>query len=939
MKRRPLSAVLARMSLGALCFSFTLGGCGATNTSRTKEVPQSAEHCDRQELGTCEQTILASVHEGRDARGWVRAYMDARGSGDPWFVLWNQALAANESKLPLVISEGGDVLAGHASTKAKLIKLDPLPSPASISTDALLVAVGEAAHLDIIVRARAVSTEVHRENPLPEVTEIFPRDPLAPFMMGLPPLVRDDHALSHLDADLELASAIRAAVDHASVFRYVEAAKEAEHIETLIRSRDPNVETTLRGRYVASLLASAGISFEATAPGATLAALGDPTLPEATTTTPYGDVLRLRETKDERIAFQKIGDRILKALHQDKQAAVRAMYAPRETCLQVSLDGFDAPDDLFLANWVGRTLQSSLASPRSSTNTTLALTDWLPRYETLVRNVDEANTTWSHAFALTQERGEIGGVSLRTTATHKRVDTLVAAHLAGLLQLVQTNPERVRLMSIVTLAYARGIIGTPALRDALVDLLRRAVETRMAHAADASALFEASAAGVLAATAYPTAIQGPVYGGLFSAFHDKLKKDFSRQTGWGVAGLFAADAVAGFLAGNPSDLGPVSREISRALEDPALPERSLGRLVAAAAQYLALGVNHELDADAVDVARWPASRKAARQALRQAVAGLNDPTAALSEALLDDVAMLGDQTMTAIATILQDKPSGGGPVCSNSNTGPSPAARRVLARVGDLRRKVLAHPALNKGGVGATRLRVAITVLSDAIDIVSRKRKDKPVTFTILFRRDTELHDVGSAVLPRRDLPVRMSIVPGSSSFRCRNSSATKAPEHPSRCSTHLLAPRRLVRARRLPILLWNLCLSTTRVRCERLANPIKLTCVCSARCSCRSSPNAPSAKTQFRLPTQVHRTWRGRYVLLNKSFAPEVVCLRIPRHTPRACVPPWLGLARIPRSPIKLCSSWMRFVSRARGNGRKRARCSRMRSRRSRQRASCCPA
>ncbi len=730
MKPRSSTSTLARTSLVTLCLSLALGGCGTTNTSVIKEAPRPTEHCDPKALGTCEQTILAAVREGRDARGLVRAYVDARGPKDPWFVLWDNALAAHESKQPLVISEGGDFWPAQASTKATRIKLEPLPSPASTTTDAFLVALGEAAHLDVIVHARASASNVRRENPPPEVTEIFPRDPLAPFMMGLPPLLRDDHALTHLDDDLELAASIRSAVEHASAFRYVEAAKEAEHLDALISKRDPNAETTLRARYTSSLLASAGVSLEAPS-GSTPAPASDPTLPDAAMTTRYGDLLRLRATKDERVAFQQIGERILNALSPDKHKAVRAIYAPREACLQVPLDGFDAPEDLFLANWVGRTLQPSLASSKSTTGSALGLTEWLPQYETLVRNVDEADSTWAHAYALTQERGEIGGISLRSTVTHKRVDTLVSAHLAGLSQLVQTNPERVRLMSIVTLAYARGIVGTPTLRDALVDLLRRAVETRMVRAQDASALFESTAAGVLAATAYPAAIQGPVYSGLFSAFHDKLEQDFSKQTGWSVAGLYAADAVAGFLAGNPPDLGPVAREISRSLEDPKLPERSLGRLVAAAAHYLALGVNHELDPDAVDAARWPASRKAARTALREAVAGLSDPSAALSEALLDDVAMLGDQTMTALAAMIQDKPSGGGPVCSNSDAGPSPAARRVLARVGDLRRKVLAHPSVAKGGASVSRLRVAITVLSDAIDIVSRKRKDKPVAFTI----------------------------------------------------------------------------------------------------------------------------------------------------------------------------------------------------------------
>ncbi len=719
----------ARGALGAMCLSVVMGGCGTTNNLPAKVEPHAAIHCDRASLGTCEQTILAMVREGHEAQAHVSAYVDARGAQDPWFVLWNHMRSAMVTKQPLVLSEDGDFLAGREPKKAKVAALAALPPPSSTNVEALLVAFGETAGLDVIVRVRKSTADGQRENARPEVIQLFPHDPLAPFMAGLSPLVRDDDALAHLDADLELAKSIRTVVDHASAFKYVDAARAAEHLEELVRSRDASAETTLRARYVLSLIASAGIAFEP--PPGTTSTTTDPTVPDAAHATPYGDLLRVRMAKDEHVIFQQVGDRIVQALSEDKRAAMRALFAREESCVAVPLDGFDGPDDLFLAHTIGRRLAPSLSSTRSSSSSGLELTAWLSRYDSLVRSVDEARSTWAHAFALTQERGEIGGISLSTTATHKRVNTLVAAHLSGLLELVQTHPERVRLMSIVTLAYARGIIGTPTLRDSLVDLLRRAVETRIARAPAAGALFESSVAGVLAATAYPAAIQGPVYSGLFSAYHDKLKRDFSGQTGWGVAGLFAADAAAGFLAGNPPELGPVAGEISRALADPNLPERPLGRLVAAAARYLALGVGDELDPDAVDAARWPAPRKAARDALREAVAGLSDPGASLSATLLDDVTMLGDQTMTAVAVILKDKPKSSGPVCAGTSAGLNPEARRVLARVGDLRRKILANPSLGKGGPAVGRLRIAVTLLSDVTDILSRKKKDKPVAFTI----------------------------------------------------------------------------------------------------------------------------------------------------------------------------------------------------------------
>lgn len=717
-----------RALLGALAFAFAFGGCGTPKALRTNDSSKVAIVCDRNALETCEQSILAMVREGRTVLPHVDAYVAARGANDPWFVLWDHVRAAAKTNQPLFLVEGGTPPAsGPIPTKATIARVDSLPAPASTTVESLLLALLKGAEVEMVVRMR--TSRLRGQMPQPEVTQFFPNDPLAPFMAGLAPIVRDDGALEHLPADIQLATAIRVAVDHASAFRYVDAAREAERIQELVRTRDPNSEPTLRARYLLSLFAGAGISFEVSA-GAS-SPQTNPTLPDASLATPYGDLLRVRAFKDERAAFRVVGERIVAALAENKRAAMRALYAPEDACVEVPFDAFDAPDDLFLAHWIGRRLAPTLANSGQSTTSGFGLTDWLPRYEALVRNVDEARTTWAHAFALTQERGELGGISLAATPTYKRVDALVGAHLAGLLQLVQTHPERVRLMSIVTLAYARGIIGSPMLRDGLVDLLRRAVETRIARASDASALFDASVAGVLAATAYPTAIQAPVYTGLFTAFHDKLNRDFSRQTGWGVAGLFAADTLAGFVAGSPPDLGPAASEISRALADPALPERSIGRLVAASARYLALGANHELDPDAVDASRWPVARRAARDVLREAVAGLSDSAAPLSAGLLDDIAMLGDQTMTVVASFAQEKPASSGPVCASTNAGPSPAVRRALARIGDLRRKILANPSLAKEGPGVSRVRLAVTLLSDAIDIVSRKKKDSPIAFTI----------------------------------------------------------------------------------------------------------------------------------------------------------------------------------------------------------------
>ena len=153
--------------------------------------------------------------------------------------------------------------------------------------------------------------------------------------------------------------------------------------------------------------------------------------------------MRVKTAKDQRAAWQAVGERILARTPEGKRAALRSLYGPEEACLESGPVTFQSPDDLAFAYTLGHTLSPSLgASARTRNQSQLA--EWIPRYEALVRAVDDARTTWSHAFAITQQRGEIAGISLSSTQTHRRTTTLVSAHLAALSQLQQAYPERLR---------------------------------------------------------------------------------------------------------------------------------------------------------------------------------------------------------------------------------------------------------------------------------------------------------------------------------------------------------------------------------------------------------------------------------------------------------------------------------------------------------------
>ncbi|MDI1444724.1 hypothetical protein [Polyangium sp. 6x1] len=738
--KRAVRAVVSAMAL-----ILAAGSCVAPPPPKTTAT--SGVRCDKDALATCEGAIAAAAREERDPTALLDAYAAARAerdAADPWASLWRDAKSEPKmrgAKSVVLREQDPPSLRVSERKGAVEIRTGPLPRPASIDAAALLAAMGTSLGWETIARIRVDAKTL---------TEIFPNDPLRPFMAGLPPVVqdilsRDPEAV--LDLDLEIAQAVRRTAEHAASFRYVDAAGEAERLSKLLDRRSAaserrpshpseDAEPVLRGRYLLTLLESAGIALEPpegawSSPYPNARSSGPPGPDTLRDGTPYGHLLRVRAAEDDGATWKVLGEAILAAAPEGKREGLRALFGPQEACVAAPPPSFQGPDDLAFAYAMGRALTPSLSLDTTRKNL-LPLAAWLPRYDAFVRAVDDARTTWAHAFALTQQRGELSGISLAQTPTFRRVSTLVSAHLAALAQLHQAHPDRMRSMSVVTLAYAPGLVADATLRDALVDLLRRTIEERIGRAKDASEVFEAAFTGILAATAYPAAIQSAFYSGLLGAFRKKLDGDLARQSGWGVAGLFTADALVRMLLGERPDLDAAALRIGQALGDPSVARRPLARLAASVARYLALGSAGKLDPDAADPARFPADRKAARDALREAIAGLGEGAEPMPAGLLEDVVTLGDQTIAALATVLLDKPSGAEPTCA-AKGGPSPAARRVLARLGDVRRRILASPSYAKGDSATIRrARFVVTILSDAIDVASpRKNKAAPFTFVI----------------------------------------------------------------------------------------------------------------------------------------------------------------------------------------------------------------
>jgi hypothetical protein len=713
-----------RAALAAICLFASAASCGTTTPA-----PRTADaevHCDKDALAACEGAMAGASGNGARLRGLVDRYAEARAAKDPrdpWGDVWKAVKApGGPGAVVLLEASGGQNVRIDAAT-ARTVRAPSLPAPVAISRAALLVAMGEAAGIDVIVHVRG---------PKDEVSEIFPRDPLGPFLAGIAPVIRASAGLDRVADDLALAAAVQRAATHASAFRYVEAAKEADRITALVvAARDPHAEPTLRARYLLALLEGAGIALEPAAPMSRAARLDEPSPTVSPTGTTYGDLLRVRTARDERAAWEALGGRILAAVPEKRREAFSALFRSPETCTPVPSPPMEGVGDLVFASTLAGALSPEIIPGETSKHKhLLPLPAWLERYGALVRAVDGAGTAWAHAPALVQERGEIAGIRLATTPAYRRVTALVGAHLSALGRLEAAFPERFRALALVPLIYARGLLGDEPLRSALGSVLERSVTDRLARAEGARGVFEAAITGALAGSAYPEPIQSAYYAALSRAFSDKLRKDLTRQEGWGVAGLFATEATLRLATGAGGELGTAADEISRALGDPALAYAPAARLARSAARYAALAHARKLDPDA-DPARLPVERRTARDALREAILGLADGGPQLSERLADDVANLGDGTLAALVGTALDKPASAQPSCDDAASGPSPALQRSLARLGTLRRRILASPAYRKGDTAAVRrVRLLVTLLSDALDLAARPR-DKRAAFVV----------------------------------------------------------------------------------------------------------------------------------------------------------------------------------------------------------------
>jgi len=725
---------LVRLAL--LLTAVAAAGCGSTPTPATPVAGNAA--CAAGDAAGCEQALLTATAaelpkllESYDATlrkgGAGGTTGDAPSTKGGWAALWG-GLTAHPGRLAAVHDGGHAALLRGLSEDVWVLPHEM--QPRAVAVERLVLALAAKAGRSHVLYLSGPASA-------PVAWHLFPTDPLAPHLPAVPAMVVGAPGRPRLQQDVALARGVQEALSAARKFDYVAAAQHADRLRLSTETAPADAEPTLRARYALSLLSAAGIALESE----------DRTEASARTEAPaggagrasaLGELLRVKLTKGEPHAeWQRRRALIVASLPEDRARLLDAWFKAPDDCQEIPAPPMQHPSDLPFAPMLVRALASQTAAEGLPAGQ-LALDEWLVRYERLVRLVASTGTMWSYAPSVLAQRGELHGLSAAGTTTYKQVSDLGLRHLKALSKLAEQSPQRFRLAGLLPLIYAPGVPNDQALQDAVVELARSSVASKLDRATDAEGLFDAAFAGVMAVMSLPPAAQGSQLISLRNAFTAKLAGPVGGQRGWTVAGLHAAAGVLGLLTGQPERLrvaAPRAAESLAAGGEP-LPYPQLAMLAVSGGRYGALFGTAALDPTVANSAMFTDPRKAARHALREALRTLSTagPATAVERELLDDATELGDGLIALASTgLLGGTESQNEPqkvVCAAERSWHArPELRDPLQRLRRLRRRALDRRGFDHGdSPWLRRARLALTVLSDGLDVA--RRKDE-VVFTL----------------------------------------------------------------------------------------------------------------------------------------------------------------------------------------------------------------
>ncbi len=690
---------------GALFFAALQTGAGCGAPSDTPATPSSATTttCVGGRLAGCGRALADARLRGVLKRESVVAYLEARRARDvqdPWARLWD-GLAGAPAPGAVWIVGPPTITAGLRSAlkDARFADVDGLPAPEGLTSDELLLSLADVLGAPHVVRADAGG-----------LTHLVPRDPLAPFTLGLTPSLRSTGA-ANVPRELAIAAAVRTAFEAAGRFDYVGAAHETDALSAALKGAIEG-ESVERGSYARRLLDGAGIGLDRET-----TATAQPS--DAARSSPYAELIAVRSADEPAAAWLARRGLIEVGLRDEVRPFAQRLFAAQSTCeASPGLPPMGGPADLALGWLLVGAFDSDFAT---AVERRREIEAWQARYDSFARTVEKERAVWAVVPTLLYQRGEISGLSPEGSATYGLVTGLGLAHFEALARLAEAEPKRFRPLTVAGLVMSPGALTDERLRTALATLSARVVGRGLEQSETAGDVAAAVFTSALAGASYPASMQAAHYTALEAAAEKALRGPVTKMQGWDVAGLYAANMVARWMLGEPVDLPFSSGQIARSLEHTE-SHPALAALAVAGARYASLAAAGGLDPEQRDPARFPAERKAARANLAMAIAGLGEAGEA-PRATVEDLTTLADGIIAVVAHVAtRPEPR----VTDNCNTNDfvslRPEVARAVAKLGDVRQRLFASPSFGPGkSTFARRARPLGLVLSDTLDLLQRK--------------------------------------------------------------------------------------------------------------------------------------------------------------------------------------------------------------------------
>ncbi len=544
-----------------------------------------------------------------------------------------------------------------------------------------------------------------------ESWQAFPRDPLAPWTLGLPAVIAADEA--HLAEDHAIAETLRRALQYASRFDYVAAADEIDILHKSVGKA--SAEAGWRARLAIGLFERAGVARRFVKPLAPVQGLPSPIR------SPYAAWLAIRVSETGRKAsFSSLMDRVKPHLDERRAAITRRLHDPVERCPADLLVPMERPSDLVFLGPFSRSLRVDSSAPKPR----LELDEWLKAYHRAEQFVTSTGTYWAHAAHLLRQRGRRSGLSASGTATYRRVTERSLQHVGGLLKLARGDATRFRAAALTALSYLPGTMRDRRLYRRLNEGLSGLVALQIQSAQTERALLEAGFSAVASIMASPPAQQAGRLDHARGVFGRKLDSDFATAVGWRMAGLRLGEAVTATFAGDARRLRSVLPALRATLDFGRLDGGAeIAPFMRVLVKYAELGAAGQLDASVTNPKMLSPERREAQSALATALRELapRGPSVGPEREFWRDLSVLADGLLAAaVATVhAEDKSQ-----CEGQRViGGGHPLRDTLDRLRKRQQRIRKRRAFKRGdSTWLRRARAIAVLLTDCLDLVDRTR-------------------------------------------------------------------------------------------------------------------------------------------------------------------------------------------------------------------------